>query len=113
MSPLTTYSSRRRTILVFYNPGGGKPVERLSIGRFDYDGLYTVVPTPNDGQWDGLRKLVEERDPQVIGINESEAWNHADGITANEKGRLLERARPEVRRARASRPRCSRSAGSR
>src|SRR5919106_5141030 len=32
MSPATTYSSRRRTILVFFNPGGGKPVERLSIG---------------------------------------------------------------------------------
>ena len=30
MAPLTTYSSRRRTILVFFNPGGGKPVERLS-----------------------------------------------------------------------------------
>ena len=29
MAPITTYSSRRRTILVFYNPGPGKPVERL------------------------------------------------------------------------------------
>ena len=63
MSPLTTFSSRRRTILVFFNPGGGKPVERLSIGRFDYDGLFTVVPTPNDGQHEGLRKLVEEKRP--------------------------------------------------
>src|SRR5918999_6183149 len=43
MAPLTTFSSRRRTILVFSNPGGGKPVERLSIGRFDYEGLFTVV----------------------------------------------------------------------
>ena len=39
MSPLTYYASRRRTILVFYNPGAGKPAERYSIGRFDYDGL--------------------------------------------------------------------------
>src|SRR5690349_1348700 len=39
MAPITTYSSRRRTILVFYNPGPGKPVERLSIGRFDLEGL--------------------------------------------------------------------------
>ena len=38
MSPITYFASRRRTILVFYNPGGGKPVERYSIGRFDYDG---------------------------------------------------------------------------
>lgn len=88
MAPLTTYSSRRRTILVFYNPGGGQPVERYSIGRFDMEKLFTLVPTANDGQWEGLRTLVESKDPKVIGINESEHWNHADGLTANEK-RLL------------------------
>jgi Xaa-Pro aminopeptidase len=89
LAPLTTYSSRRRTILVFYNPGGVKPVERLSIGRFDYDGLFKVVQTHNDAQYEGLRKVVEERNPKVIGVNESDAWNHADGLTANEKRRLM------------------------
>ena len=54
----------------------------------------------NDEQWDGLRKLVEERDPQVIGINTSEAWNHADGLTANEKEQLLKALGPEVLGAR-------------
>ena len=95
MAPLTTFSSRRRTILVFYNPGGGKPVEAMSIGRFDYEGLFTLVPTPNDGQYDGLRKLVEQKDPRAIGINESDAWNHADGLTANEKRRLTEALGPK------------------
>jgi Xaa-Pro aminopeptidase len=94
MSPLTYFASRRRTILVFYNPGGGKPVERYSIGRFDYDRLYTMYPTTNDGQHEGLRKLVEEKQPKVIGINESDAWNHADGITANEKRRLIDALGP-------------------
>ena len=89
MSPPTTFSSRRRTILVFSDPGAGKPVERLSIGRFDYDGLYALLRTPNDGQWDGLRKLVEERQPAIIGVNTSQAWNHADGLTATEKENLL------------------------
>ena len=111
MSPLTYFASRRRTILVFYNPGGGKPVERYSIGRFDYDGIYTMVPTPNDAQHEGLRKLVDEKNPKVIGINESDAWNHADGITANEKRRLVEALGPRTPR-RSSQPRCSRSAGS-
>jgi Xaa-Pro aminopeptidase len=95
MAPLTTYSSRRRTILVFYNPGGGKPVERLSIGRFDYDGLFTVVQTANDAQYEGLRKVVDARNPRAIGINESDAWNHADGLTANEKRRLTEALGPQ------------------
>ena len=94
MAPLTTYSSRRRTILVFVNPGGGKPVERYSIGRFDYDKLYTMYPTSNDGQYEGLHKLVEEKNPKVIGIDESDSWNHADGITANEKRRLLDALGP-------------------
>jgi len=88
MSPTTTFSSRRRTILVFFDQGA-KGVERLSIGRFDYDRLYTVISTPNDGQWDGLRKVVETRNPKVIGINSSDAWNHADGLTANEKENLV------------------------
>ncbi len=95
MAPLTTYSSRRRTILAFHAPGGGKPVERASIGRFDYDGLFTVLKTHNDAQWEGLRSFVEQRDPKVIGINTSEAWNHADGLTATEKDNLLEALGPK------------------
>jgi hypothetical protein len=93
MAPLTTYSSRRRTILVFNDRGGA--VDRLSIGRFDYNGLFTVVPTANDEQWSGVRSLVEERDPRVIGVNTSEAWNHADGLTANEKEQLLKALGPK------------------
>jgi Xaa-Pro aminopeptidase len=96
MAPLTTYSSRRRTILVFHHPGDGRPVERVSIGRFNYDGLFTVVPTHNDAQYEGLRKHVEERNPKVIGINESNAWNHADGLTANEKRRLTDALGPAL-----------------
>jgi Xaa-Pro aminopeptidase len=67
----------------------------MSIGRFDYEGLFTLVQTPNDGQYDGLRKLVEQKDPRVIGINESDAWNHADGLTANEKRRLTDALGPK------------------
>ena len=102
MAPLTTYSSRRRTILVFHNPGGGKPVERLSVGRFDYDGLFKVVPTHNDAQFEGLRKVVDERNPKVIGINESDAWNHADGLTANEKRRLMAALGPHAARVKSA-----------
>ncbi len=70
---------------------GRAPVDRAVRLRR----LYTVVPTANDEQWDGLRKVVEERDPQVIGINTSEAWNHADGLTANEKEQLLRALGPK------------------
>jgi len=94
MAPLTTYSSRRRTILAFYRTPRGT-VERVSVGRFDYDGLFTLVKTGNDEQWDGLRRFVEERDPHVIGVNTSEAWNHADGLTANERDNLMKALGPK------------------
>lgn len=94
MAPLTTYSSRRRTILVFFDRGKDEGVERLSIGRFDYDGLFQVHPTLNHEQWKGLREVVEERDPKVIGVDKSELWNHADGLTANEEDNLLEALGP-------------------
>jgi hypothetical protein len=93
MAPLTTYSSRRRTILVFHRTPKGT-VERASIGRFDYDGLFPVVKTHNDAQWEGLRKYVEERDPRTIGVNMSEAWNHADGLTASERDSLVKALGP-------------------
>ncbi len=90
MAPLTTYSSRRRTILVFFDRGGAEGVERLSIGRFNYQGLFDVHQTLNHEQWAGLREVVEARDPKIIGVNKSELWNHADGLTANEEDNLLE-----------------------
>lgn len=95
MSPLTTYASRRRTIIVFHDRGPEAGVEALSVGRFDYDGLYTVVRTSNDGQWDGLRALVRERNPRVIGVNMSPNFAHADGLSASERDALLQALGPD------------------
>jgi Xaa-Pro aminopeptidase len=94
MSPLTTYASRRRTILVFHDRGA-QGVDRLSIGRFDYDGLYTLVRTSNEDQWEGLRQLVIARDPKVIGIDMSDAFAHADGLSATEHENLVEALGPK------------------
>lgn len=88
LAPFETYSSRRRTILVFHDRGDERGVEALSVGRFDYQKLYTVVPTHNDAQFEGLRALVEERNPRKIGINVSQRWNHADGLTATQRDAL-------------------------
>ena len=95
MAPLTTYASRRRTILVFFDRGGEQPVERLSIGRFDYRGLFEVHKTKNDEQWEGLRQVVGERDPKVIGINTSDIWYHADGLTSTEHQSLINALTPK------------------
>ena len=90
MAPITTYSSRRRTILMFHDLGPERGVERISVGRSDYQGAFDVYRTHNDSQYVGLRRLIEERDPQRIGINVSDRWNHADGLTHNEYLRLTD-----------------------
>jgi Xaa-Pro aminopeptidase len=95
MAPLTTYSSRRRTILVFFDRGPEKPIDHLSIGRFEYDGLFTLERTHNDGQWDGLQKVVDVRNPNAIGVNTSELYSHADGLTANERDNLVKALGPK------------------
>ena len=89
LAPFENYSSRRRTILVFHDRGEEEGVEALSVGRFDYQNLYTVVPTHNEKQFEGLRELVKERNPGRIGINMSERWNHADGLTATQRDALF------------------------
>jgi len=94
MAPLTTYASRRRTILVFHDRGPTLGVERLSIGRFDYEQLYTVVPTHNDGQWAGLRALLDQRRPKVLAINTSRTFAHADGLSHSEHQALVEAIGP-------------------
>ncbi len=95
MAPITTYSSRRRTILMFHDLGPGRGVERISIGRSDYQGIFDVYRTHNDSQYVNLGRLVAERDPQRIGINVSDRWNHADGLTHNEYLRLEDALGPK------------------
>jgi len=98
MAPTETFSSRRRTILAFHDRGGDAGVEAISVGRFDYSGLFDLYRTHNDSQYVGLRRLVEERNPRRIGINVSDAWNHADGLTHNEYLRLEEALGPWAER---------------
>lgn len=82
MLPATWQSSRRRTILVFYDPGAGKPVERLAVARYDI-GFFESKWDPADepDQWKRFAQVVEERKPRKIGVNVSDAFALADGIS--------------------------------
>jgi len=88
----TVFAARRRTILVFYDPGPGKEIERLALGGGSNGGLYRVYRDPQlesrelwgEGQWALLRKLIEERDPQNIAVNISPTHAFSDGLSAGE-----------------------------
>jgi len=88
-------------ILVFYDPGQGKPVERLNISRTNMEGLYQTVWTPppterssGETQWECLARIVKEKNPTKIGINESENIWAAGGLSSSLKKKLVQTLGP-------------------
>ncbi|MCP2620145.1 aminopeptidase P family protein [Candidatus Aminicenantes bacterium AC-334-K16] len=83
-------------ILVFYDPGEGKDVERLNISRTNMKGLHEKAWQPphtrkstGESQWECLARIVRERDPRKMGINESDVIWAADGLTVSLKKKLV------------------------
>lgn len=91
MLPSTWLSARRRTIIVFFDQGGDKGVEKLAIARYDVGnllkGAWDIDVRPN--QWEALAKIIEDRKPKKIGLNMSANYAHADGLTYTEHGEFL------------------------
>jgi hypothetical protein len=81
--PQPAMSARRRTILVFYQPPSGS-FQRLSLDRYGYDGFYDGVWDAQEDQFQCLARLIEERDPQRIGINTAADFAFGDGLTHHE-----------------------------
>ena len=84
--PSKWQSARRRTILMVYDPGEGEPLETLAVARYAVGEMFEQAwDKERDGeQWTHLAALIEERDPQSIGLNFSETFALADGITRTE-----------------------------
>lgn len=97
----TTFAARRRTIYVFYDRGPERGVERVALGGTSQGGAYQAVRATRpitggagvggrqaelwgDEQWQVLKRVVEERNPRVIGINKSRVFAFSDGLSAGE-----------------------------
>jgi Xaa-Pro aminopeptidase len=78
--------ARRRTILLFFDPGGGKPVERLTVSRYGLGGLFAPAwdPAKEPDQWKRLAALLAERKPKRIAINSSPLSQFGDGLTLSQ-----------------------------
>ncbi|WP_371193934.1 M24 family metallopeptidase [Glaciecola sp. SC05] len=86
MLPATWLSARRRTILVLFNPPDGGALERYAVARYQVDTMFQKAwdKESQPSQWQRLVELIEQKQPKVIGINKSEHFALADGMTATE-----------------------------
>jgi len=93
MLPSTWLSARRRTIMVFFDPGASKPLDKLAIARYDVGTLLKGEwdLSSNPDQWDALTKMIKEKNPKKIALNYSKNYGHADGLTYNEHDELLQK----------------------
>jgi len=76
-------------ILVLFDRGPDKGVERLNVSRTDTQGLFVNVwdsaawdAKKGESQWEALGRVVRERNPKRIGLNEGEIQWLAGGLTS-------------------------------
>jgi Xaa-Pro aminopeptidase len=108
----TTFAARRRTIYVFYDRGPERGVERIALGGSTQGGVFQAVRSTKpiaggagvggrqaelwgDEQWQVLKKVIEERNPRVIGIDKSRTFAFADGLSAGELEGMSEALGPQ------------------
>lgn len=82
MLPATWLNARRRTILLFYRDKAKNTIEKLAVARYNVgkniESAWDKEKEPD--QWKRLMQLIEERDPEKIGLNYSTDHNIADGL---------------------------------
>ena len=92
MLPSTWLSARRRTIMVFFDQGPEKGIEKLAIARYDVGNLlkgeWNINVQPD--QWQALLKVLQDRNPKKIALNFSKDYGHADGLTFTEQKELMQ-----------------------
>lgn len=102
-----TFAARRRTIYVFFDRCAAERseplapcIERIALGGTSQGGVFearrsTRAAAGNigrgqqaelwgDEQWQVLKAVIEERSPQVIGINRSRVFAFSDGLSSGE-----------------------------
>lgn len=93
--------ARRRTILIFFDPGKGRPIERLTVSRYGLGGLFAPAwqPEQQPDQWAAVADIIASRNPQKIAINTSDLSAFGDGMTLSQYN-LMRAALPTEYQAR-------------
>jgi len=96
MLPATWMSARRRTVLIFFDRGGDKGVERLAVARYPVGDVFPTAwePEKQPDQWTRIADLVRDRNPATIAINISDSFALADGLTVSQYRQLTKALGP-------------------
>jgi hypothetical protein len=81
--PQPAFAARRTTMLLFHRQADGS-VDKISVNRYPFGAPYESAWSGGnlEQQWQALSAEIVKRNPQKIGINMSEHWPVADGLTA-------------------------------
>lgn len=100
MLPATWLNARRRTMLLFYRDPETGDTERLAVARYkigeSIESAWDKEKQPD--QWKRLVELIEERNPDVIGVNISDDHNIADGLVKTDYELLMEYLPKDLRK---------------
>lgn len=98
MLDATSLRARRRTILVFHDPGEGKPMRRMTVSRYGLGQMFGAAwdPESQPDQWKALADIVRVRNPRKIALNASSTYALADGLTYSQHQELIEALGPEL-----------------
>jgi Xaa-Pro aminopeptidase len=90
--PEPVFAARRTTMLVFFDRGAEKGVERLTVSRYPFEGFYESAWKGGSEreQWARLAEVIRERKPTRIGIDVSRRRPFGDGLTAGLREQLVE-----------------------
>jgi len=92
MLPATWLNARRRTILVFYRNKVKNTIEKLAVARYDVGKSITSAwdKEKQPDQWARLVEIIQERNPEKIGINTSKHFGITDGLVKTDYMELKE-----------------------
>jgi len=96
--PFESLSARRLSMLVFYDRGPEKGVEKFNVGRYPIGKFYPALwdPARQPDQWQALAELIKARNPRKIAVNESGTFAFADGLTYTNHQLLIRYLGPEL-----------------
>ncbi len=89
--PSTWQSARRNTMLVIYDPGVGKKLETYAMARYGVGKMFVKAwdADKQPDQWKALSEFIVAKNPKKIGINKSESFALADGISSMQYDQLM------------------------